>query len=105
MSVFWQILGDFLKEKKNGFLAKKIAFQPTVKLTVTRAKKCEQGAWVVLRLCGYQEFYLLPQKLGFLAHKRPNLGQNWHFWPKSTFLAKIGIFGPFGHSAKLFWAG
>ena len=38
---------------------------------------------------GYQKFYILPQKLGFLAHKRPNLAQNWLFWPN------ISIFGPF----------
>ena len=30
-----------------------------------------------------------PQKIGFLAQKRPNLAQNWHFRPN------IGIFGPF----------
>ena len=31
-------------------------------------------------LCCYQNFYLLPQKLGFLAQKWPNLVQNLHFW-------------------------
>ena len=34
-------------------------------------------------LCGYQNIYLL------LAQKRPNLAQNWHFWPN------ICIFGPY----------
>ena len=32
-------------------------------------------------LCGYQNFYTLPWKLGFLAKKRANSAQNWHFWP------------------------
>ena len=36
-----------------------------------------------------QKFYSLPPKLGTLAQKRPNLAQNWHFWPN------IGFFGPF----------
>merc|ERR1712113_693392 len=31
-------------------------------------------------LCWYQNFYLLPKKLGFLALKWPNLVQNLHFW-------------------------
>ena len=39
---------------------------------------------------GYQKFYSIPQKNGFLAQKRPNLAQNWHYWPN------IGIFGPLG---------
>ena len=39
-------------------------------------------------LCCYQNFYLLPQKLGFFAQKRPNLAQNWHLWPN------VDIFGP-----------
>merc|ERR1711973_346512 len=34
----------------------------------------------------YQNFYLLPQKLGFLAQKWPNLVQNLHFW---SFWAKF----------------
>ena len=38
---------------------------------------------------GYQIFTPCPQKIGFLAQKRPNLAQNWHFGPN------IGIFGPF----------
>merc|ERR1711884_393145 len=36
-------------------------------------------------LCWYQNFYLLPYKLGFLAQKRPNLVENLHFlsfWAK-----------------------
>ena len=33
-----------------------------------------------------QNFYLLPQKIGFLAQKRPNLAQNWHFCPLLTHL-------------------
>ena len=37
-----------------------------------------------------QKFYSIPPKNEFLAKKRPNLAQNWHFWPN------IGIFGPFG---------
>merc|ERR1711973_786925 len=28
----------------------------------------------------YQNFYLLPQKLGYVAQKRPKLVQNLHFW-------------------------
>ena len=36
-------------------------------------------------LCGYENFYLLPWKLGFLAQKRPNLAPNMHFW---SFCAK-----------------
>ena len=28
-------------------------------------------------LCWYQNFYLLPEKLGCLADKRPNLAKNW----------------------------
>ena len=35
------------------------------------------------------EILLPPQKNGYLAQKRPNLAQTWHFWPN------IGIFGPF----------
>ena len=35
----------------------------------------------VFPLCWYQNFYLLPKKLGFFAQKRPNLALNWHFWP------------------------
>merc|ERR1712141_936752 len=31
-------------------------------------------------LCWYQNFYLLPLKLGYLAQKRPKLVQNMHFW-------------------------
>merc|ERR1712163_38404 len=37
----------------------------------------------------YQNFYSLPQKIGFWAQKRANLAQNWHFGPN------IGIFAPF----------
>ena len=37
---------------------------------------CQSG----FLLCWYQNFYLLPYKLGFLAQKRPNLVQNMHFW-------------------------
>merc|ERR1711873_122834 len=43
-------------------------------------------------LCWYQNFYLLPQKLGFLAQKRPNLVQNMHFW---SFWAKYCHFCTF----------
>ena len=53
-------------------------------------KQFKQVAQVVLSLFEYQNFYLLPWKLGFLAQKRPNLAENWLFWPN------IGIFGPFG---------
>ena len=52
-------------------------------------KRCKQGAYVVFLLSGYQNFYSLPPKIRFRAQKRPNLAQNWHFWPN------IGIFGPF----------
>ena len=40
-------------------------------------------------LYGYQNFYLLPSKLGYLAQNRPNLAKIYHFW------LNIGIFGPF----------
>ena len=36
---------------------------------------------------GYQKFWFLPQKLGFLAQKWPDLVKNGQIWPK------IGIFG------------
>jgi len=39
---------------------------------------------------GTKSFTPSPQNIVFLAKKRPNLAQNWHFWPN------IGIFGPFG---------
>ena len=35
---------------------------------------------MVLPLCGYQIFYLLPWKLGFLAQKRPNSSQKMHLF-------------------------
>ena len=38
---------------------------------------------------GYQEFYSLPPKNGFLAQKRPNLAQNRYIWLKI-------LFGPSG---------
>ena len=38
---------------------------------------------------GTKSFTPCPQKIGFLAEKRPKLAQNWHFGPN------IGIFGPF----------
>ena len=37
---------------------------------------------------GYQEFYSLPPKNGFLAQKRPNLAQNWYIW-LNIFLAQV----------------
>ena len=42
----------------------------------TMQTSCQSG----FLLCWYQNFYLLPYKLGFLAQKRPNLVQNMHFW-------------------------
>ena len=48
-------------------------------------KRCLIGSL----MWGYQKFYSLPIDNGFLAQKRPNLAQNWHFWPN------IGIFGLF----------
>ena len=39
---------------------------------------------------GTKSFTPSPQNIVFLAKKRPNLAQNWHFWPNN------GIFGPFG---------
>merc|ERR1711872_226308 len=42
----------------------------------TMRTSCQSG----FLLCWYQNFYLLPYKLGFLAKKRPNLVQNLHFW-------------------------
>merc|ERR1712163_43956 len=42
----------------------------------TMQTSCQSG----FLLCWYQNFYLLPYKLGFLAQKRPNLVQNLHFW-------------------------
>ena len=41
-------------------------------------------------LLGTPRFYSIPPKYCFFGQKRPNLAQNWHFWPN------IGIFGPFG---------
>merc|ERR1712116_11980 len=51
----------------------------------TMRTSCRSG----FLLCWYQNFYLLPQKLGFLAQKRPNLVQNMHFW---SFWAKYWHF-------------
>ena len=48
-------------------------------------KRCLIG----LLILGYQKFYSIPPRNGFFGQKRPNLAQNWHFWPN------IGIFGPF----------
>merc|ERR1712173_327105 len=69
----------------------------------TMRTSCQSG----FLLCWYQNFYLLPQKLGILAQKRPNLVQNMHFWSfwakychflhiLSNDWPKIGIFGQFG---------
>merc|ERR1712018_87239 len=42
----------------------------------TMQTSCQSG----FLLCWYQNFYLLPYKLGFLAQKWPNLVKNLHFW-------------------------
>merc|ERR1712173_380169 len=47
-------------------------------------------------LCWYQNFYLLPKKLGFLAQKRPNLAQNWHFWSIWARLIQCPVDGSVG---------
>ena len=39
---------------------------------------------------GYQNFPFLPQKLGFLAQKRPNLAQNMLSW---AHIDRVGSFG------------
>jgi len=49
----------------------------------------EKGVSMESRYEGTKSFTPCPQKIGFLAQKRPNLAQNWHFWPN------VGIFGPF----------
>ena len=48
-------------------------------------KRCLIGSLI----WGYQKFCSIPPKNGFLAQKRPNLDQNWHFW------SNMGIFDPF----------
>ena len=49
----------------------------------------EKGVSLESRYEGTKIFTPCPQKIGFWAQKRPNLAQNWHFWPN------IGTFGPF----------
>ena len=54
-------------------------------------KQCKQVALVFFSVIRVPKFYLLPEKLGFLTHKWPNLAQHmlfwsfwakyWHFWP------------------------
>ena len=58
----------------------------------SRTGQCFQSGKGVSLVPWYEDtksFTPSPQKNGFLAQKRPNLAQNWHFWPN------IGIFGPF----------
>ena len=43
-------------------------------------KWCEQGAKVVFQLSGYQNFYWILFKLGFLAQERPILALIMHLW-------------------------
>ena len=62
-----------------GFLAKYWHFRPI--LSNARPKNISNKLpRCFFPLGGYQHFYLLPKKLGFLAQKRPNLVQNLHFW-------------------------
>ena len=49
----------------------------------------EKGVSLESRYEGTKIFTPCPPKIGFLAQKRPNLAQNWHFGPN------ISIFGPF----------
>ena len=67
---FWPKNGQIWP--KTGILGQISAFLPHLILWPTK-KRCEQGAYVVFMLSGYQDIYLLPFKLGFKAQKRPNL--------------------------------
>ena len=83
---------------KKKFGSKKHTFAPSAQLEPHRSmfstrKRCIIG----LLIWWYQKLYSLPPKIVFLVQKRPNLAQNWHFWPNITYLLtpiKIRIFGP-----------
>ena len=77
----WALDQNRGKMAKSGCLGQNWNFGPKPKKGTK--KQFEKFALVVFPLYGYQNFYLLPWKLGFLAHKRPNfafLAKYWHFW-------------------------
>ena len=59
------------------------SFMPDQKTIETRCLGGFAVMWV-------PKFLLSPVKIRNIGQKRPNLAQNWNFWPN------IGIFGPFG---------
>ena len=64
--------------QKLAFWAKYRHFWPIWSKAWPKNNADKLSRWFLL--CCYQNFYLLPQKLGFLAQKWPNLVQNLHFW-------------------------
>ena len=81
---------EFSTQKIQIFGSKKHIFAPSGLLEPHQPMCSTQKRCVIgVLIWGYQKFYSLPQKNGFLAQKRPKLAQNWHFWPN------ISIFGPF----------
>ena len=81
---------DFLPQISK-FWGQKSKFSPLA-ANWSLADQCiqhEKGVSLDSRYEGIKSFTSCPQKIGFLAQKRPNLAQNWHFWPN------VGIFGPF----------
>merc|ERR1712020_298037 len=70
--------------QKCRYLAQNASFGPNIGIfgpsDLMRDQKTMQTSCLdSFLLCWYQNFYLLPYKLGFLAQKRPNLVQNLHF--------------------------
>ena len=49
---------------------------------------------------GYQYFYSFILKNGFGAKKRPNLAQNWHFWPNMGIFLPIWVNAPPKHNSN-----